>query len=101
MIKVLSETMTAGHATEFVRVTVDGRDYRMKILMENGNCYSRLMVYTVNVETGCHLLASAEDIPGYKSVEYYVSDAERIRGNKANIKAAKDWIKKVFCSVSK
>lgn len=101
MIKVLSETMTPGHAAEFIRVTVDGQDYRMKILMENGNCYSRLTVYTVSMESGCNILASNYDIPGYVSVSYAASDDKRIQGNKSNIAVAKDWINKVFCSALK
>lgn len=96
MIKVLSNTMTAGHATEFVIVKTDGYDRRMKIVVENGNAYSRLQVYTVNIETGLHLLASNEDIPGYKHIYYSSSDNERISGNKANIEAAKNWLKQVF-----
>ena len=96
MIKVLSNTMTPSQATEFVSVTIDGQARRMKIYAENGNCYSRLQVYTVDMETGLHLLASNDDIPGYKHIYYYHSDNERIDGNKANIEAAKNWIKQVF-----
>lgn len=96
MIKVLSNTMTPGQATEFVSVTIDGRDYRMKIVVENGNAYSRLQVYTVNIETGLHLIASNGDIPGYKHVDYCISDTKRIDKNEANIEAAKKWIKQVF-----
>jgi hypothetical protein len=96
MIKVLSNTMTPSQATEFVNVTIDGHDRRMKIVVENGNAYSRLQVYTVNIETGLHLLASNEDIPGYKHIYYYNSDNKRIDGNKANIEAAKNWINQVF-----
>lgn len=96
MIKVLSNTMTPSQGTEFVSVTIDGRDYRMKITVENGNSYSRLQVYTVNIETGLHLLASNGDIPGYKHVDYYLSDNKRIDKNEANIEAAKNWIKFVF-----
>jgi hypothetical protein len=96
MIKVLSNTMTPSQATEFVNVTIDGHDRRMKIVVENGNAYSRLQVYTVNIETGLHLLASNEDIPGYKYIYYYDSDNKRIDENKANIEAAKNWINQVF-----
>jgi len=96
MIKVLSNTMTPSQATEFVNVTIDGHDRRMKIVVENGNAYSRLQVYTVNIETGLHLLASNEDIPGYKHTDYYLSDNKRIDKNEANIEAAKNWINQVF-----
>ena len=96
MIKVLSNTMRPEEATEFVSVTIDGRDRRMKLVAENGNCYSRLQVYTVDTETGLHLLASNGDIPGYKHIYYYDSDNKRLDGNKANIEAAKNWINQVF-----
>lgn len=96
IIKVLSNTMSPGEATEFVSVTIDGRDCRMKIVMENGNAYSHLKIYAVNIETGLHLLASDGDIPGYKYVDYYLSDNKRIEKNEANIEAAKNWIKQVF-----
>jgi hypothetical protein len=96
IIKVLSNTMSPEEATEFVSVTIDGRDCRMKIVAENGNAYSHLKVYTVNIETGLHLLASDRDIPGYKYVDYYLSDNKRIEKNEANIEAAKNWIKQVF-----
>lgn len=96
IIKVLSNTMSPEEATEFVSVTIDGRDYRMKIVVENGNAYSRLQVYTVNIETGLHLLAIGRDIPGYKHVDYYLSDNKRIEKNEANVEAAKNWIKQVF-----
>jgi len=96
IIKVLSKTITPSQATEFVSVTVDGRDYRMKIVIENGNSYSRLQVYTVNMETGLHLIVSNEDIPGYEHINYYLSNDKRIEGNEANIAAAKNWIKQVF-----
>jgi hypothetical protein len=42
------------------------------------------------------LLASNEDIPGYKHIYYYDSDNNRLNGNKANIEAAKKWINQVF-----
>ncbi len=96
VIKVLSNTMTPSYATEFVNVTIDGRDHRMKIVAENGNSYSHLKVYIVNIDSGLHLLASDEDIPGYKYVDYYISDNKRIDKNAANIEAAKNWIKQVF-----
>lgn len=96
IIKVLSNTMTPGQATVFVGVTIDGRDHRMKIVVENGNAYSRLQVYTVNIESGLHLLASNGDIPGYEYTDYYLSDNKRIDKNEANIEAAKNWIKQVF-----
>lgn len=96
IVKVLSNTMAPGYATEFVNVTIDGRDCRMKIVAENGNAYSHLKIYTVNIETGLHLLASDDDIPGYKYVDYYLSDNKRIDKNAANIEAAKNWIKRVF-----
>jgi hypothetical protein len=42
------------------------------------------------------LLANDGDIPGYKYVDYYLSDNKRIEKNEANIEAAKNWIKQVF-----
>jgi hypothetical protein len=96
MITVLTSTTSPSRSTEFIRATISGKDYRMKIVAENGNCYSRLQVYTVNMESGIHMIAEDTDIPGYNRVNFVWSDADRTKGNTSNIEAATVWITKTF-----
>ena len=75
-------------------VLVGGEKY--KIVAENGNAYSRLNIYRYTKNGDLGLIACSGDIPNYKYVSYICSDASRIEGNRKNMEAAEEYIKKVF-----
>ena len=95
-IKVLSSTNDPAYATEFIRATIDGKDYRFKIVSENRNSQCNLKVYIVNLDTGLHLIAENKDIPDFKYIDYTLSDNKRMAFNIDNILSAKEWIKTAF-----
>ena len=91
-IKVLVSKESKSYSSE----TIMYNDIKLKIVAQNGNCYSHLdiNVYTKNGDLG-HI-ANENDIPGYHYVNYVLDDSERLNGNKANIIAAENYIKKIF-----
>ena len=91
-IKVLVSNESASYSSE----TIVYNDNKFKIVAQNGNCYSRMTVeiYTKNGDLG--LLATQHDIPDYKYVDYTWDESKRRTGNKNNISAAENYIKKIF-----
>lgn len=91
-IQVLVSNESASYSSE----TIMYNGNKLKIVAQNGNCYSHLNVnvYTKNGDLG--QIANEHDIPGYKHVNYVLDESQRLSGNKANIIAAENYIKKIF-----
>lgn len=90
-IKVRNESPS--YSSETI-VLVGGDKY--KIVAENGNCYSRLNIYRYTCNGDLGQIACCYDIPKYNPVSYVWSDASRLAGNRKNMEAAEEYIKKVF-----
>lgn len=71
-------------------------DIKFKIVAENDNNYSHLKIYIHTHNGDLALIANEYDIPNYEKVLYYAKDNIRLSGNAKNIKAAEDYIKKVY-----
>lgn len=91
-IEILVSNESAGYSSE----TIAYNGNKLKIVAQNGNSYSHLAVYVYTKNGDLGQIANEYDIPGYKKVDYISSDSIRISGNKNNIKAAENYIKKVF-----
>ena len=85
-------------APEYTSETIYNADGNMKfkIVSENGNSYSHLRIYIYTHNGDLAIVANEYDIPDYKVVSYFHSDEERLADNRANIIAAKKYIKKVW-----
>ena len=90
-IKVRNESPS--YSSETV-VLVGGEKY--KIVAENGNAYSRLNIYRYTCNGDLGLIACSGDVPNYVYICYVWSDASRLVGNRKNMEAAEEYIKKVF-----
>ena len=90
-IKVRNESPS--YSSETV-VLVGGERY--KIVAENGNAYSRLNIYRYTCNGDLGLIACSGDIPNYKYVDYILDKSSRLAGNRKNMEAAEEYIKKVF-----
>lgn len=90
-IKVRNESPS--YSSETV-ILIGGEKY--KIVAENGNAYSRLNIYRYTCNGDLGLIACCLDIPNYKYVSYICNDASRLVGNRKNMDAAEEYIKKVF-----
>lgn len=95
-MKTLIKNYAPSYCSEVVRHTMDGKDERFKIVAECGNCYSKLSISIQTLNKDFSVIATKEDIPGYTHVNYVLSESIRCLNLKENIKAAKDYIKKVF-----
>ena len=91
-IKVLVKNESAIYSSE----TIMFGDKKFKIVAENGNAYSRLNVYMYTQNGDLCQVAYSGDIPNYEYVYFISSDNVRLFGNRKNIKAAEEYIKKVF-----
>lgn len=91
-IKVLIKKESAKHSSESILFG----DNKFKIVAENDNCYSHLKIYIHTHNGDLAQVASEYDIPDYKGVSYISSDNVRLLGNRNNMKAAEEYIKKVF-----
>lgn len=91
-IKVLIKKESAKHSSESILFG----DNKFKIVAENANSYSHVTIYIHTHNGDLAQVASEYDIPNYEIVHYYADDNVRLRGNARNIKAAEDYIKKVF-----
>ena len=91
-IKVLIKNESPSYSSE--SILFDGNRY--KISSENGNSYSHLRIFRYTQNGDLCQIACEYDIPDYKRVDYIWSDASRIAGNRKNIEAAEEYIKKVF-----
>ena len=90
-IKVRNESPS--YSSETI-VLIGGEKY--KIVAENGNAYSRLNIYRYTCNGDLGQIACCYDIPKYKPISYVWSDASRLAGNRKNMEAAEEYIKKVF-----
>ena len=91
-IKVLIKKESAKYSSESILFG----DNKFKIVAENDNCFCHLTIYIHTHNGDIAQVASEYDIPNYKSVSYLSSDNVRLFGNVKNIKAAEDYIKKVY-----
>ena len=91
-IKVLIKKESAKYSSE----SISFGSNKFKIVAENDNSYSHLSVYIYSQNGGIEKIACEYDIPNYKHVQYYSEDMVRCLGNANNIKAAENYIKKVF-----
>ena len=91
MVTILATNSKAGYSS----TTIMYNKRRFKISCENGNCYSRLIVYMYTA-TGLAEIAYASDIQGSQSVSYVWDDSKRIKAQEDNIKIAIEYIKLIF-----
>lgn len=103
IIKILSETSTPQSSTKFLLVSFNGEVRRcnseltrFKIVAENHNCDWNVDIYMQTRNYDFTKIACKVDIPGVNPVSYASNDANRINGNENNIKAAIEFIEKVF-----
>jgi len=89
--KVLVQNCTPSYSSESLAVS-SGNKY--KIVAENGNCFSHLVVYKYT-HNGIDRIACEYDIPDYKRVDYMYNEAVRTKGNADNIRAAEKYILKI------
>lgn len=89
------KVLVSNSSVEYTSETIEYNGKKFKIRAENGNSFSYLEIelYTPN---GLSSIACAYDIPNYQKVNYIWDDARRIRVSKENIKAAENYIKKIF-----
>ena len=93
-LKVLVKKEAPAHSSETLYDIESGNKF--KVVSENGNAYShlRIYVYTNNGDIAC--VATEYDIPNYEEVNFMDEANERLVGNKANLVAAEEYIKKVW-----
>ena len=91
-IKVLVKNESKSYSSEFI--LFGGKKF--KIEAENENSYSHLSIYAYTMNGDIRQIANEYDIPNYKRVSFLNSDDERLLGNSKNIKAAEEYIRKVF-----
>ena len=91
-IEVRVKNESPSYSSETV-VFVGGK---YKIVAENGNAFSHLKIYRYTQNGDLGQIACCYDIPNYKRVDYIWSDASRLAGNRRNMEAAEEYIKKVF-----
>ena len=92
-IEVRVKNESPSYSSETV-VLVGGNRY--KIVAENGNAYSRLNIYRYTRNGDLGQIACCYDIPNYNRVDYFWDDSRRLAGNRKNMEAAEEYIKKVF-----
>jgi hypothetical protein len=92
-IEIRVRNESPSYSSETV-VLIGGEKY--KIVAENGNAYSRLNIYRYTKNGDLGLIACCYDIPNYKRVDYIWDDSRRLAGNRKNMEAAEEYIKKVF-----
>ena len=95
-MKTLIKNYSPSYCSKVVRHTMDGKDERFKIVAECGNCYSKLSISIQTLNKDFSVIATKEDIPSYIHVNYVWGECIKLKNLKDNIKAAEDYIKKVF-----
>ena len=96
IVNILSETSTPHSSTKFLLVSFNGEAVRFKVVAENHNCTWNVDIYIQTKNYEFAKIACKDDIPGVNSVSYVSNDTTRINGNENNIKAAIEFIQKVF-----
>ena len=96
----LIKNFSPNYCSTVVKHTMDGKDVRFKIVAECGRCldksYSHLHIFIQTLNHDFVKVAMGDDIPNYNYVDYIWDEYTRIKKLKDNIKAAEDYIKKVF-----
>ena len=96
IIKILSEKAIPSNSTKFLLVSFNGEATRFKIVAENHNCDWNVDIYMQTRNYDFTKIACKVDIPGVNPVSYASNETIRINGNENNIKAAIEFIEKVF-----
>ena len=92
----LIKNFSPNYCSTVVKHTMDEKDVRFKIVAECGNSYSHLHIFIQTLNRDFVKVAMEDDIPDYNFVDYILNEYTRIKKLKDNIKAAEDYIKKVF-----
>ena len=92
----LIKNFSPNYCATVVKHTMDGKDVRFKIVAECGVIYSHLYIFIQTLNRDFVKVAMEDDIPDYNYVDYILDEYTRIKKLKDNIKAAEDYIKKVF-----
>ena len=92
----LIKNFSPNYCSTVVKHTMDEKDVRFKIVAECGNSYSHLHIFIQTLNRDFVKVAMEDDIPDYNYVDYIWNEYTRIKKLKDNIKAAEDYIKKVF-----
>ena len=96
----LIKNFSPNYCATVVKHTMDEKDVRFKIVAECGRCldnsYSHLHIFIQTLNRDFVKVAMEGDIPDYNYVDYILDEYTRIKKLKGNIKAAEDYIKKVF-----
>lgn len=96
IVKILSEKSVPSNSTKFLLVSFNDETTRFKIVAENHNCDWNVDIYIQTKNYDFAKIAWKADIPGVNYVSYAANDTDRINGNENNIKAAIEFIEKVF-----
>jgi hypothetical protein len=96
IIKILSEKSIPSNSTTFLLASFNRESTRFKIVAENHNCDWNVDIYIQTKNYDFAKIACKYDIPGVNPVSYVASEENRINGNENNIKAAIEFIEKVF-----
>ena len=94
-MKTLVKNLQPWYCSEVVEQNIIGGDIiKFKIECENsgGNCYLKIYIISTN---GLGEIANQYDIPGYVRINGG-QDNVRLNLGEQNLKAAENWIKKVF-----
>ncbi|MBP5457833.1 MAG: hypothetical protein J6Y37_15185 [Paludibacteraceae bacterium] len=92
--------LVSNESGSYCSETVEHNGRKFKVVSRSGNAYSHLEVYVYTVDGGLALIANEYDIPGYKYVDYVLSEMLRLPLHKGNVKAAEDYISRAFPKVS-
>lgn len=95
-MKTLIENYKPKYCSKTIMHSFDGKDVRFKIVAKCGNCYSELSIEIQTPNNDFKTIATKEDIPNYDYVDYVLTPDARLGKLRANIKAAEDYILKVF-----
>lgn len=96
VFETLSETAKAEQSTKFIKLVVDGKPTRFKIVAKNYNSNWEVNIYIQTKNYDFAIIADKNDIPDVTHVSYCTSDENRMRGNEYNISKAINFIQKVF-----
>lgn len=97
IVKILSEKAIPANSTKFLLVSFNGEAVRFKVVAENHNCDWNVDIYIQTKNYDFVKIACKNDIPDVNPVSYATTNnAIRINGNENNIKAAIEFIEKVF-----
>jgi hypothetical protein len=96
VFETLSETAKTEQSTKFIKLIVDGKPTRFKIVAKNYNSNWEVNIYIQTNNYDFAMIADKNDIPDVTHVSYCTSDENRMHGNEYNISKAINFIQKVF-----